>query len=116
MGIMKFLISEDGEWRRMGVEVEADLDEDEENNNIKGACQPSSNLDIPPLQTDAPESEPGDILHVEVPPVVNESPLYEVRAHINSLASRIKDLVVMEDSHFSSIEARIDSYEMWLTS
>ena len=54
IGIMKFMKLEDGEWRRMGDEVEADLDEDEENNDIEGGCQPSGNLDIPPLQTNAP--------------------------------------------------------------
>ena len=46
---MKFVILEDGEWRRMGYEVEADSDKDEENNNIEGECQPSGNLDIPLL-------------------------------------------------------------------
>ena len=55
MGRMKFVKSEDSEWRRMRDEVEADSDEDEENNNIEGGCQPFGNLDIPPLQTDAPE-------------------------------------------------------------
>ena len=100
----------------MGDEVQVDSDEDEENNNIEGGCQPSGNLDIPPLQTDAPESKLGDIPHAEVPLVVDESPLYEVRAHISSLASRIEELVVVEDLHLSSIEARIDSYETWLTS
>ena len=73
-------------------------------------------MDIPPLQTDALELELGDIPHAEVPPVVDESPLYEVRAKISSLASRIEELVVVEDSHFSSIEARIESYETQLTS
>ena len=29
IGIMKFVKSEDGEWRRMGEEVEVDSDEDE---------------------------------------------------------------------------------------
>ena len=56
MGRMKFVKSEDGEWRRMGDEVKADLDEDEENNDIEGGCQPSGNFDIPLLQTDAPKS------------------------------------------------------------
>ena len=51
-----------------------------------------------------------------MPPVVDESPLYEVRAQISLLASRIKELVVVEDSRFSSIEARINSYEKRLTS
>ena len=55
MGRMKFVKSEDSEWRRMRDEVKADSDEDEENSNIEGGCQPSGNLDIPPLQTDAPE-------------------------------------------------------------
>ena len=54
MGRMKFLKSEDGEWRRMGDEVEADLDEDEENNDLEEGCQPSGNLNIPPLQTNTP--------------------------------------------------------------
>ena len=80
IGRMKFVKSKDGEWRRMGDKVEADLDEDKKNNDIEGGCQPSGNLDIPPLQTDAPESELGDIPHAKVPPVVDESPLYEVRA------------------------------------
>ena len=116
MGRMKFVKSKDGERRRMGDEVEVDSDEDEENNDIKGGCQPSGNLDIHPLQTDASESELGDIPHAEVSPVVDESPLYEVREYISSLASSIKELVVVEDSHLSSIEARIDSYEIRLTS
>ena len=51
-----------------------------------------------------------------MPPIVDESPLYEVRPHISSLASHIKELAVVEDSRFSSIEARIDSYEIQLTS
>ena len=51
-----------------------------------------------------------------MPPVVNESPLYEVRAHISSLASHIEELVVVEDSRFSSIEVHTDSYETRLTS
>ena len=51
MGRMKFVKLEDGEWRRMGDEVEVDSNENEENNDIEGECQPSSNLDIPPLQT-----------------------------------------------------------------
>ena len=114
MGRMHFVKSEDGEC--MGDEVEADSDEDEENNDIERGCQPHSNLDISLLQTGAPKSEPGDILHAEVPPVVDESPLYEVRAHIISLASRIEELAVVEDSSFSSIEACIDLYEMRLTS
>ena len=80
MGRMKFVKLEDGEWRRMGDEVEADSDEDEEHNDIEGGCQPSGNLGIPLLQTDAPKSELGDIPHAEVPPIVDESPLYEVRA------------------------------------
>ena len=46
-----------------------------------------------------------------MPPFVDESPLYEVRAYISSLSSRIEELAVVEDSHFSLIEARIDSYE-----
>ena len=96
-------------------EVDANSDEDEENNNMEGGSQPSGNLDIPPLQTNALESEPTNILHAEVPPIVDESPLYEVRAHINLLASHIEELVAVEDSRFSSIEARIDSYEMRLT-
>ena len=49
MGRMKFVKSEVGEWRRMGDEVEADSDEDEENNNMERGSQPSGNLDIPPL-------------------------------------------------------------------
>ena len=60
--------------------MEADSNEDEVFNDIKRGCQPSSNLDIPLLQTYAPESEPGDIPHAEVPPIMDESPLYEVRA------------------------------------
>ena len=44
------------------------------------------------------------------------SPLYEVRAQINSLVSCIKELAVVEDSRFSSIKASMDSYETWLTS
>ena len=71
----------------MGDEVEANSDEDEENNDIEGGSQSFSNLDFPPLQTDAPESESVDIPHAEVPPIVDESPLYEVRAQISSLAS-----------------------------
>ena len=47
MGRMKFVKLEDGEWRRMGYEVEADSDEDEENNVMEGGSQPSCNLDIP---------------------------------------------------------------------
>ena len=47
---------------------------------------------------------------------MDESPLYEVRAQISSLASRIEELVVVEDSRLSSIEAHIDSYEKRLTS
>ena len=116
MGRMKFVKSKDDEWIHMGDEVVVDSDEDEENNDIEGGCQPSGNLDIPPLQIDAPESKPGDIPHVEVPPLVDESPLYEVREQINSLASRIKELLVVEDSRFSSIEAHIDSFEVQLTS
>ena len=54
MGRMKFMKSEDGEWRRMGDEVEVDSDENEENNDMEGGSQPSNHLDIPPLQTDAP--------------------------------------------------------------
>ena len=50
-----------------------------------------------------------------MPLVVDESPLYEVRAQISSLSSPIEELAVVEDSHFPSIEAPIDSYEMWLT-
>ena len=96
--------------------MEVDLDEDEENNDMEGGSQPSSNLDIPPLQTDAPESEPADIPHVEVSLVMDESPLYEVREWISLLASRIEELDVVEDSCFSSIEARFDSYETRLTS
>ena len=80
MGKMKFVKSKDGEWRHMGDEVEADSIKDEENNDMEGGCQPSGNLDIPPLQTDEPKLEPSDIPHVEVSLVVNESPLYEVRA------------------------------------
>ena len=80
MDRMKFVKSEDGEWRRMGYEVEDDSDGDEENNDMEGGSQPSCNLDIPLLQYDTPESEPVDIPHVEVPPVVDESPLYEVKA------------------------------------
>ena len=51
-----------------------------------------------------------------MPPVVDESPLYEVRAHISSLASCIEEHAVVEDSRFSSTKARIDSYESRLTS
>ena len=80
MGRMKFVKLEDGEWRRMGYNVEADSNGDEENNDMEGGSQPSGNLNIPPLQTDTPESEPVDIPHVEVPPVMDESPLYEVKA------------------------------------
>ena len=116
MGRMKFVKLEDGEWRNMGDEVEADSDEDEEQNDIERGCQPSGNLDIPPLQTNAPESEPDDIPHAEVPLVVDELPLYEVRAHISSLASCIKELAIMEDSLFFSIEACINSYETRLPS
>ena len=116
MGRMKFVKLEDGEWRHMGDKVEADSDEDEDNNDIEGGCQPSSNLDIPLLQTDALELEHGDIPNAEMPAIVDEAPLYKVRAKISSLASRIEELVVMEDSRFSLIEARIDSYEMRLTS
>ena len=39
MGRMKFVKSEDGEWRRIRDEVEVDSDEDEENNDIEGGCQ-----------------------------------------------------------------------------
>ena len=49
MGRMKFVKSEDGEWRRMGDEVEADSDEDEEKKDMEGGSQPCSHLDIPPL-------------------------------------------------------------------
>ena len=73
MGIMKFVKSEDGEWRRLGNEVEADLDEDEENNDIEIGCQTFGNLDIHPLHINAPKSELGDIPHAEGPPVVDES-------------------------------------------
>ena len=111
MGRMKFVKSEDGEWRRMGDEVEANSDDDKENNDMEGGYHPSGNLGIPPLQIDAPESEPDDIPHAEVPPVVNESPLYKVKAQISSLASPTEKLAVVDDSRFSSIEARIDSYE-----
>ena len=100
----------------MGDEVEANSDEDEENNDIEGGSRSSGNLKFPPLQTDAPESEYVDIPHVEVPPVVDESPLYEVRAQISSLTSQIKELAVVKDPRFSSIEAHIDSYETRLTS
>ena len=116
MGKMKFVKSEDGEWRRMGDEVEANSSEDKDNSNIEGGCYPSSNLDIPPLQTDAPELELGDIPHAEVPLVVDESPLYKVKAHISLLASCIEELAVVEDSHFSLIETCIDLYETRLTS
>ena len=85
MSRMKFVKSEDGEWRRMGDEVEADSYKDEKTNDMEGGSQPSSNLDIPPLQIDAPKSEPTDIPHAEVPPVVDESSLYEVRAQISSV-------------------------------
>ena len=51
-----------------------------------------------------------------MPPVVDESPLYEVRAQISSLASRIEELAVVKDSRLSSIEACIDLYKMQLTS
>ena len=33
---MKFMKLEDGEWRRMGDKVEANLDEDEKNNDMEG--------------------------------------------------------------------------------
>ena len=83
---------------------------------MEGGSRPFSNLDILPSQTDVLEVKPADIPLVEVPQVVDESPLYEVGAHISLLASRIEELAVMEDSRFSSVEARIDSYEMCLTS
>ena len=46
-----------------------------------------------------------------MPPNVDESPLYEVRAQISLLDSRIEELSVVEDSRFSSIKARIDSQQ-----
>ena len=49
MGRMKFVKSEDGEWRRMGDEVEANSNDDKENNDMEGRYQPSGNLGIPPL-------------------------------------------------------------------
>ena len=116
MGKMKFVKSEDGKWRCMGDEVEANSDEDEENNDMEGGSHSSGHLDIPPLQTDAPESELVDIPHAEVPPIMDKSPLHEVRAHINLLASRIEELAIVEDSCLSSIDARIDSYETRFTS
>ena len=116
MGRMKVVKSKDGEWRRMGDELEADSDEDEDNNHIEGGCQPFGNLDIPPLQVDISELELGDIPYAEVPPVVDESPLYEVRAQISSLTSRIEELAVVKDSRLSSIEACIDLYKTQLTS
>ena len=39
MGRMKFVKSEDGEWRRIRNEVEVDSNEDEEDNDIEGGCQ-----------------------------------------------------------------------------
>ena len=38
MGRMKFVKLGDGEWRRMGDEVEANSNEDEEKNDIEGGC------------------------------------------------------------------------------
>ena len=38
MSRIKFVKSENDEWRRMGDEVEIDSNEDEENNDIEGGC------------------------------------------------------------------------------
>ena len=38
MGRMKVVKSKDSEWRRLGDELEADSDEDEDNNDIEGGC------------------------------------------------------------------------------
>ena len=42
---------------------------------------------------------------------MDESLIHEVRTWISSLASSIEELAIVEDSSFSSIEARLDSYE-----
>ena len=66
-------------------------------------------MDISPLQTNALEAEAIDIPYAEVPRVVDESPLFEVMAQINSLASRMKELAVVEDSLSSLVEDPIDA-------
>ena len=100
MGRMKFVKSKDGEWKRMEDEVEANSDKDEQNNDMKGGSRPSGNLDIPPLQINAPEAEPIDSPHVEVPSVVDESPFYEVRVQNSSLASHIELQFVLPNNQF----------------
>ena len=65
MGRVKFVKLDDSEWICMGDQVEA---------------EPVGDLDIPPLQIDAPEVELVDIPHAEVSATVDESPLFEVRA------------------------------------
>ena len=87
----------------------ADSDEDEHINDIEGGSRIIGDLDISPLQTNAPEAEAIDIPYAEVPRVVDESPLFEVMAQINSLASRMKELAVVEDSLSSSVEDPIDA-------
>ena len=80
MGRVKFVKLDDSEWILMGDQVEADSDQDEHINDMEGGSQPIGDLDIPPLQIDAPEAELVDIPHVEVSATVDESPLFEVRA------------------------------------
>ena len=54
IGRVKFVKSNDGEWIRMGDQVEVEPDENEHINDMEGGSQPIGDLDIPPLQTDAP--------------------------------------------------------------
>ena len=47
---------------------------------MEGGFQPVGDLNIPPLQIDAPVAELVDIPQAEVSTTVDESPLFEVRA------------------------------------
>ena len=76
--------------------MEADSDEDEHINDIEGGSQPSGDLDIPSLKADVPKVQHADIPHAEVPPAMDESPLFEVRAQIINIAARMKELVVVD--------------------
>ena len=40
-------------------------------NDMEGGSQFTGDLDVPPLQTDAPKAKPTDIPHVEVPPTMD---------------------------------------------
>ena len=72
--------------------------------------------------TTGPSSQPSfiELPHIEIPSQAphasDHAPWMDISAQINSLGTRMEELVLVSDTQFYSMEDRIDQYQTGFTS